>query len=368
MTTPLDRLVHEAMSEHAERVPEPIDLTAAVRSGVRRRHRTRQVVSAAAALGAVTVLAVAGFSVLRDERPAPTQGLASEPRGPQVPPGQQPVSFHGLQLFVPAGWTINKTDRCGTPDADTVITPFSSSLACKSPASGIDRGFTIAHMITLDNPDAQRYSASATETTTVNGHEARRGSTTKAGRTLATLIVPDAQAAISVSSPTAAEAREILDTTQVVPVDSHGCVDRSDLQPPRSPDGDADEGKVVPGSPSGASACRYADGWLAFSARLGVADTSAFQAILNGLAPGQSTNTTMTEIEAACAADARRGFLLTFAYADREDVAVLIRIGGCAYLGATNGARSGKINEQLVDTLTQLLGYDGSFPNPRELS
>ena len=55
--------------------------------------------------------------------------------------------------------------------------------------------------------------------------------------------------------------------------------------------------------------------------------------------------------------DPLRGFLLSFSYPSGALDRVFVHLNGCGRLAATNGSRSGQIDEKLVSFLVSSLGY-----------
>lgn len=207
----MEDLVRETLAAHQAQAPDGTGLLDAVAQGTARRRR-RGWLAVGAAAAAVTALIAGVVTVTSAGRPV-TGALA--PTGPGVPADAQAVTVHGVEVFVPATWKINKT-RCGTPTEDTVI--FDDGSAITSCAVRQPPGLTVVRLDSADGYPGRLRSAVATQPVTVDGHSGRRGSGTPAGThtRLAVLVLPDSNMVVSVESPDPAVARRILDSTRVV--------------------------------------------------------------------------------------------------------------------------------------------------------
>jgi hypothetical protein len=355
----LEDVVRESLISHEEYLPDGVSLLHAVR---RRSARRRRRTWGAAAVALAAVATTAGVLLTR---PGPTTMLSTSV-GRGVPAGTQPVSFHGVEVFVPEVWKLNDA-RCGTPQHDTVmVEDGGGDLFCLVPQP---KGLTVVRLATTDSFSGRSRAAVATQPVTVDGKPALRGRGKPAGGTsaeLAVLVLPDPGVVISVESPDPALAGQLLDSTRVSPMDTAGCVDRLSSLHPRSTDGAASA--LVPGTPTNASICRYSAGWLLRSSALSTTPSQQLVGILNALPTGVSQpGPGVGQDPGTCEQDAQRGFVVPFTYSDDTIVKVYVHIGGCKDLSASNGARTTKINEPLVTFLTSAVGYDGGFPNPREL-
>jgi len=369
----LEQLISDALHARDREAPDGAHLLSDVRAKVavrRRRDWTSAVMAALATAGVVTAV----IAVLPDERhaappvaetPAAVEAIEAPP--PTPPPDTQAVSYHGVEVFVPADWGVDAT-RCGTPMRDTVIIEDGrGQLAC---LVAEPPGLTVVRVSpAVDSPRA----AVATEAVTVSGQPARRGVGTPAGRgerELAVLVLPGPGVVVSVESPDAKLAAELLDAVRIVAVDSVGCRDRYTLAGSRLPYRPGAAAQLVLGEPTTARICRYADDWLGGSAAVAPAEVVRLVGILNALPVGTSTpGPGYFASEEICAEDLHRGFVIQFGYDDAapEPLDVVVHISGCDGLSASNGMRTTKINEPLVSFLLTAVGYDGHYPNPTEL-
>jgi hypothetical protein len=340
-------VVRRSLLAHEAEAPDDSGLLVSVRAGVARRRRLQWVRAAGAAAAVVAV--VAGATLVAD---APSRGSrravppAASPAVP-IPAGTQPVSFHGVTVFVPLHWRLNAL-RCGTPVEDTVVVSPGPILACaliRKP---------LVTVVDLEPLTAGRLSA------------ARRGRP-EDRRYGDVRTFPDVGVLVSARSLDRRLVRRILDSARLTPVDAFGCRDRAQsLKPTAKPSHPGAAVNLVPGSPRSATICRYEGDWLARSVRVPPNQLATLTGILNRLPAGRSRPGPNTSASArSLEEDRHRGFVVQFTYASRSRLDVYVHIGD-RNLTAANGARTTKIDEPLVTTLLSLAGYDASFPNPRE--
>jgi len=275
----------------------------------------------------------------------------------------QPVSFHGMQVFVPASWRLNDT-RCGTPQSNTAIVEIGFSETClvTQPV-----GLTVVRFTTKDTEAGRQRAEVATRPVTIDGHAGRRGTGVPPGgeQPIAVIIVDDPGVVISVESPDLRSADDILDSAAVVTTDSSGCVAHVEsLTAPKS--SGAQEDEMVPGTPSATTICFYTDNWLGRSVLLSDDPANALRQKLNALPEGVSYPINYSESSEECGADIRRGYIVRFTYPSAEPIDVYIHIGGCDGLSASNGSRTTKIDAELAEMLS-VAGYDAGLPNLTQL-
>ena len=315
------------------------------------------------AIGLILVSGFAGLTVGRHHslRP-PTTGSP-----PAIPHGMQPISFHGMQLFVPASWPKHNTD-CGIPISDTAIIEIGFEETCYF--SPHPRGLTVLRLTTSDTPEGRARAMVATDPVVVDGRPARRGVGVPPGEVtrLDVLVVPTVGVVASVEAPDLRISHRILDTARVVPIDSYGCTDKvTSLRPSAPSRRTGAERELVPGDPSTAAICFYTGNWLGGSVRLSETQMRELGRTLNALPQGVSfPGSGSPDRPAECLADSQRGYIARFGFRSGPDLDVYIHISGCNGLSASNGPRTTKIDAHLV-TLLSIAGYDGSFPDPTKL-
>ena len=364
--TPLEELLQRTFTAHENDGLDAIKIIEGVRQGLARQRRREKAF--------VWTLAITFFAAavtvpltLAHRNPSTGRIAVAPTSGPAVPTGMQPVSFHGVEVFIPKQWEVNDTD-CGTPVADTAIiedgAPTTTCLIPQKP------GLTVVRLVAADTQEGRLRASVATEQTQIDGYPAFRGIGTPRGESirLAVLVLPDPGVVVSAESPDLTNGTRILNSAQVVPVDSAGCSALvSPLEPNHQSQREGSHTVLVPDTPWGASVCRYSGNWLATSVALTQTQMNTLRGILDALPEGTSVPAGGEEAPDACAQDSQRGFIARFNFAAGEPLLVYVHIGGCDGLSASNGSRTTKISEQLVDFLTTIAGYDSGYPDPRSL-
>lgn len=319
----------------------------------------------AGVLVTAVVLAAAGNFGAGSNSGRTTDG-APAPVGAPPPAGMQAISYHGVQIYVPAAWPINDT-RCGTPQADTVL--LADGDATPTCLVSGPRGLTVVSMTRLNTSGGRQDATVARTATHVVGGAARIGTGTlpHLSDRVTSLVIPSIDVVVAVSSPSAADAMAVLRTAHVVAIDSNGCVQHvSDLVPQALGDVAAEQARLVPGTPVSTTLCRYSRGWLVQSVALSAGQGSALRALLNRLPAGATHDPSLVGGR-SCVDGAAHGFLAHFRLSDDSDLQVAVHIGDCPTLTAYNGRRRTAISEPLVDELARLGGYDGALPEPHNL-
>lgn len=357
----LEQVVRAALEEHAQAAPSANGLGDAVRLRLRRRRRVERSAATIGLVAAVAAATVVPLELTTTNRNSVAVGATPTSA---VPAGTQPVSFHGVEVFVPQAWTINDT-RCGTAQHDTAIIEDDGSptptCATRQPP-----GLTVVRITDTNTPMGRARATVAQQPTTVDGKPARYGTGVPAGQqaTLNVLVLQAPGVVISVESPDSAAARNILESARIVATDSFGCrAAVTTLVPSERGDQSAGAGTLVAGHPTSASICRYSGDRLARSAAVQPSLIPGLVDMLNGLPTGVTQPSPgYSEDRAACASDAQRGFVIRFSYPTRPPAEIYVHIGGCDGLSASNGTRTTKIDAQLVTLLTTAVGYDSSIP------
>ena len=346
----LEELVREKLSGFD---PGPVDsesLITSLNASLRRRNARARVAGGLVAIAAVSLGVFGVAAWLHSARRVNVSTTRQSPGG-----GTQTVSWHDLEVDVPAGWKINDA-TCGTPVRDTVIIPEGPIAAC-----GFSQppGLTVVRISTaLHSVDAVRWAQSATDDYTLNGHQARRGIGTSSDGTteLSVVIVPDADIAMSVESPSASLRRSIVDSARIVSTDSRGCSTRLGTAPSTGGRAGTDD-SLVPDDPSTVAICRYTDGLLERSVTVADQQLGDLRQMLSSLPPPHGPSG-----PPSCTADADRVFVLRFRYRDGPGVDLRVHIGVCTDLLATNGIRSSSISSAVLTFLVDECGYDGAVP------
>lgn len=345
MTEPLGPAIVASLDAGTASVQvDPAALLRAVEGRQRRlARRTRWGSAGAVAASVAAVVAVAlVVPVVRGATSTPAV-QPSPSTTPAVPAGKQAVSWHGVQLFVPAEWTLDDA-ICGTPQRDTVLRPGPVDL-CRMPSV---LGLTVVQFSPLTGTEFSTAPATAAKTPVdLAGTAARRGSRTNIGERYAVLVVPNLQVVVTVSAPTLAEADELLDTAGIVDVDANGCRSRLDSSRAQDLSGREDAAQqLLPGAPTDVSVCRYEELRLEESRRLEPSTIAATQRALDALPTGRSGRRPPEEIaEAYCRSIDDNVTTLDASYAEGPDLTVFLRDQACTDRSPTNGTVTRKLGE-----------------------
>ena len=336
-------------------------------------------VSAAALLVLVVAAVVAAVRLTgRDGTDAPS-GAGTGPSSAAVVPvaaGDRLVVFHGLAVEVPAAWPTNAL-RCATPQRDTVILPgaVETCLTTSRPAVpfvqfGEGTSFAVLAGTLRD---------AHTEQTEVGGLPATRLTGRQQGRYVVAVAVPSLSAQVLASSPEQATGEALAGTVRVTDTDANGCPAHSDAvavlptgRPTARPGADRE---LVPGTPSAVVVCRYVAGLVEQSGAVDGADRTALLATLNGLPSGVSRANPKDYLPSLCRTPSTapgsvlddtamdsEAYLVRASYASGPSVSVLVRLGLCGDLGASNGTRTGQLTQALAERLAAAAGNSQGWP------
>lgn len=273
-----------------------------------------------------------------------------------IPPDQQPVSFRGIEILVPATLSFNAT-HCGAAREDTVVQEDGPVRACFLAQKP---GLTV---VRIEEFAGDQVPGVVTRAVQLDGVPALRGVGTPIHHRgiQSVLAVPSRRVLIAVESPDTALRERIIDSARIVEIDSTGCPSTIESPDPPPTDRRGATDSLVPDQPSGATICRYANTELHRSTRLDATETAAIQRILNGLAEGASP--TLAPCHAT--GDERNRYVVRFDYPSGPTLAVYSRIDGCEAMWASNGVRTTEVSKPLVDLLIAQVGFrGGSFSPP----
>ncbi|MDQ1746945.1 MAG: hypothetical protein QOD07_1208 [Frankiaceae bacterium] len=333
-----------------------------------RRAAARSLVVVAAALG--VLLLVVGAAVLASGRISARGGAKPATGHPAAihASDERIVSFHSLELRVPAQWPDNAT-TCGTPTTSTVVlldvpVPLCLIQPPKKP-------MTVVYLGSIDDGLGLRWTTVATSSRTLDGHEARwgYGVLPVLGKRASVLVVPDADAVIAVTAPSEVAGERILSSAHVVSTADDGCATRVSFAgaSTRGDPNAAPSRPLVPPGATRAAVCSYDAGWLFQGASVSGQKLAVLTQRLDELPAGITSSGPSAESNEACQQDARRGYVLTFLYQHAEKRTLTVRVGGCSALGVNDGHEQFKLSASLVDLLLSIASYNGPLPDARTL-
>ncbi len=393
-----------AWASAARRAAPRPDLAAVRVHASRTARRSRML--ATIGVGAAVIIAIAGATtavqLARDSAIPAAQPTASSPdavaTGPSTSDGSGPgastaagttgsgaapaatkmrqVVFHGLAIEVPAGWPLNAL-QCTSPIRDTVVLP-GPRTTCAGP---VHPQVTSAEFFEgTAGGLAGSLTSTRTEPATVDGVTATRlTGTADHGVHVVTVTVPSLQAQVVIRSPDAGRAARLADSLTIVRTGPDGCSSRDDDlgvlpvgEPAARPGADQ---RLVPGTPTSVVICRYLAGLIEQSTALDAADRASLVSLLNGLPEGlsranpqhfspESCRSPVTAIGSLTGqqADDSAAYLIRAEYPSGPSLTVVVRLGLCGDLGASNGTRTGQRTMDLTERLARLAGSSGGFP------
>lgn len=340
--------------------PAPGLASGAARRGRSLRRRSR-LVTAGAAVGAVLValgVAVVVQGVSGDDTLRPAATASAQPTLPPPPAGQQAVSFHGIQLFVPDDWQVPGGVSCTGGTRPGVSFPGGAVPACGMPPSQVPE----VQLARASSDAGEQYAALATEPALVDGQPVRRGrgSVLPGSPVVEVMYVPQTEAVVVVKNPDRVEF-DVLTTVHFAPVDRVGCQDRLSGFAPGPTAHPQAKDRLLPEQPTRVAVCRYLDGWLMQSRAPTASELAALMADVEHApaAPQRWSN-------ARCDEPQTEGIIVRAEYAQADPVVLSARLDGCPWQ-VTNGQLTRGLSLELLDNLTDAVGYAGSLGNVSEL-
>ena len=336
--------------------PDPASIAGIAGKRRRRRRLGAIAVSTLITLGSLVLL----VGTLKPGGSQPPVGSGT-PSGSVIPNSTgQVIGFHGLDVTMPASWTINDT-TCGTPESDTVIRDQGATTTCLIP-----RPQGINSLELVDNPEYWQQKMQSVRTLT-NSHGVALERGTVPDRAGEAIYVPDVHVLMFADTVTDSETSAIIGSIQLADTDPNGCAMRAmDLDPPASYQPEASlKGALIPGSPSSIAICHYVDNWLVSSATSTGQEMTDLVGVVNGLpegfvhAPPSTFDPSICSESSSAGGEVGSGFVLWVSEPGSATVPLWAHIGFCGHLGITNGVRDGQLTPELAASLNRPLhaGY-----------
>jgi hypothetical protein len=323
---------------------------------------------------AVMVAAV-GFARIIDRHPAHTIPIPRSGVLPTIPltarPGRNLITVHGLTISVPDSWPQMIGHPC-IIRTDLVMLPASSTLDC------VPGRLKNVSTVTFFEPQLGTSLVAGPSTAIrIDGIAATRTSFSDIVAKYVVIEVPSLRVSVQIGTPTAAEAEQLVATLQIASADVHGCpsvtpseYDLTALH--RADRADADR-LLLPAGASTMTLCRYQDGWLEQGATVPPSQLASFTASMNALPAGlsrasddqekacHSTTNDSKNLNGQSAQDSA-GYLVRAGYRSGPAVTVVVRLGRCGDLGASNGTRTAQRTSELITLVTTLVGDAQGYP------
>lgn len=190
------------------------------------------------------------------------------------PSGWQPVSYRGVQLYVPASWRLT-ANNCATGPGDTLIRTAERQLSLDVGCPTDPPSATVVRMATSNSVDHEALTFVSRQYPFASS---QWEGAAPDGRLRVVLLMPDEGVGIDVASPDPAIAQRILTTVRPVSVDAFGCASVSDTGAPPS---STAKPPLALGTPTSVVACAYtADHRLLGGGRVASSDIDSFLARL----------------------------------------------------------------------------------------
>jgi hypothetical protein len=324
---------------------------------------------ALAALVAATLIGLPRY--LHPDRTAepPIGGVTSTaPARPRF----QVVTFHGLSINVPSSWPINEPETCKL-SREVVLLPGARPLCMFADAP------SVAFVEFLDGTTPLGLAGPLRTTETrISGLAATRTDGFWAKRPAFAYTVPTLRASVRIVPALGQTGADLAGSLQVNGVDSHGCpAEASDVaelprnKPPARP-GAAET--LVPGRPDVLRVCRYFAGRLEQGVALTGSQAAELLTVLAQLPAGLSRANPKNYSASLCATPAPwpdtiggkdrsdvEAYRIEADYPSGNPVIVVVRLGLCGDLGASNGSRTGQRSNALWRALFHIAGNQGGI-------
>jgi len=331
---------------------------------------------AMAAIVVATVIGLPGY-LHRDRPAAPSIGGVTSTATAR--PGFQTVTFHGLSITVPSSW-LTPGGASLTPGGEecTLSRSFVSL-----PAARLQCGYpdtpSIAFVEFIEGNGPLGLTGPITITKTrISGIAATRADGRWAARAAFGYVVPKLRASVLIVPAQGQTGADLAGSLQVNAVDTHGCpaavADVAELPRNKPPAREGAADTLVPGRPAVLRVCRYVAGRLEQGAALTGPQATGLVTVLAHLPPGLSRTVTGTFWPGLCHTPAEdvntidenvpddvEAYRIQADYPVGKPVVVVVRLGLCGDLGASNGSRTGQRTDALVKAVTDVVGNVGGI-------
>lgn len=278
---------------------------------------------------------------------------------PSASPAWRWVDTHGIEVAVPARWRLNR-QRCGTPQANTVLWLEDGVLAC---LAGGPSGLSVVEFAGITRRPHGWYRLHTTPVT-IDGARARRWSPPGLvrGSHQVQLVFPRRSTSVTVLSPHRSLLRRILASVRTVQVNEIGCPTRPSAVYRRGSRPNASQ-PFVPEGAARVILCSYKGPWLDQSNRIDPRAAAGLSRAFAAAPYGFSHAPRGSILPSYCGTAWRTALVIAhFEYpVGRRPISVSAHLNGCSRLGASNGRWAIKLRPGWVKRLVIDAHYRGGF-------
>lgn len=321
-------------------------------------------VCAGVAMAAIVLATVIGLPryLPRDRLATPSIGGVTSTATAR--PGFQVVTFHGLSITVPSSWLLNEAEPCKL-SREVVLLPVGVRTLCGFPDTP---SVAFVEFLGADTPLGLTGPLKVTKTR-ISGLAGTRTDGVWVARPAFGYTVPTLRASVRIVPALGQTGAELAGSLEVNAFDSHGCPaavsDAAELPRDKPPARAGAADTLVPGRPDVLRVCRYYAGRLEQGADLTGPQASELITVLDHLPAGLSRAAAGTYWPPLCETSSRgsnmvggddaEAYRIEADYPTGNPVIVIVRLGLCGDLGASNGSRTGQRTDALWEALFALV-------------
>jgi hypothetical protein len=245
----------------------------------------------------------------------------------------------GVEVAVPADWTINDTD-CNQTDAPSVVRAQGAVQDCLTAEPA---GKQIVEIMPDDSRDVERPQSFTFRDITIDDEAAERGEGEMPdGRAAGWLHIPGVGVVVDARVKDRDTLRKVLDSVRIVDVDRNACARSLAQMPAVAPKATT----LVPRDADALSVCWFVGGVLGSSALIEGTAAEKIVTALNDAKPGRNVDVPETN----CLRDGKvpPPDTVLIAHAKGDRAVIELSFSGCTHRGSSNGRDEAQLTEKLV--------------------
>jgi hypothetical protein len=361
----------------AQPVAVPASLMAAAAPA--RRSTVVLRIGAGVAMAAIVVATVIGLPryLHLDRTAAPSIGGVTSTATAR--PGFQTVTFHGLSITVPSSWTVPNSWLTHGGEDCSLSREYVGLPGARLQCGSTDTpSIAFVEFIEGDDPLGLTGPIKITKTR-ISGIAATRTDGLWAARAAFGYTVPTLRASVLIVPAQGQTGADLAGSLQVNAFDSHGCpaavADVAELPRNKPPAREGAADTLIPGRPTVLRVCRYVLGRIEQGTALTGPQATGLVTVLAHLPPGlnradpdtfspELCHTSAGDVNTIAGNDVAsdgEAYRIQADYPVGKPVVVVVRLGLCGDLGASNGSRTGQRTDALVKAVTDLVRNTGGI-------